>query len=274
MREIDSAPVVVMNFSGAYQMECFAQNPDFVHIDCTDIRATECMLGREANREISRRIEGFGARGIHFIDSGDYHYMTKLWTDKIDRPFTLVLVDHHTDMQPAQVPGVLTCGDWVNSVIDQNPFLRKVVILGMPAKSLEQIPDRYRDRVEYLSRQQFHDILDGRQALPNDGDIYLSIDKDVLDEHSAVTNWDQGEVTLAELRRFVALLLTNENLIGIDVCGEFPAMKSLFEEEQAATIDSQANEAILDTVACYVERQKASRPERKRCAASVVGSQA
>ena len=80
------------------------------------------------------------------------------------------------------------------------------------------------------------------------GKAYLSIDKDVLNEQNAVTNWDQGQATVAELQQFVSLLLEKEKVMGIDVCGEFPVMKSLFDEEKAAEVDDMANEALLDVV--------------------------
>ena len=55
-------------------------------------------------------------------------------------------------------------------------------------------------------------------------------------------------MTLAELHRLVTLLMGTKQMIGIDVCGEFATMHSLFEAEHAATIDSLANETILDAV--------------------------
>ena len=59
-----------------------------------------------------------GVSGIHFIDSGDYHYISKIMTDFIKEPFTLVLIDHHTDMQDASLGGdILSCGNWAKKGI-------------------------------------------------------------------------------------------------------------------------------------------------------------
>ena len=44
---------------------------------------------------MKRVIAGYPAEGIHFIDSGNYHYLTKLWTDKLRVPFSLIVFDHH-----------------------------------------------------------------------------------------------------------------------------------------------------------------------------------
>lgn len=248
MKKIKNAPVIVMNFSGAYEWEPFAGNPDFVHIDCSGIDGTRCLLGAEACRQIGKLIAGYGPRGIHFIDSGDYHYMTKLWTDKMTQPFTLLLVDHHTDMQPSLVPGVLTCGDWVNSVVRHNPCLNEVLLMGMPVEALNSIPADVKPKVRYVTHAEFDRIVAGKHELSQGQNVYLSIDKDVLSPANAVTNWDQGEVRLDELHSLVAQLLRQENVVGIDVCGEFPTMKSLFDQEQAASLDNEANESILSAV--------------------------
>ena len=126
----------------------------------------------------------------------------------------------------------------------------------MPEDALAQIPPSYRNRVEYISKQQFSDILRGKLRLQTTGAIYLSIDKDVLSRQYVITNWDQGDITLEESLQFVSLLLDNEHLLGIDVCGEFPIMKSLFDEKRATDMDSLANEVILDTVEEHVQTQQ------------------
>ena len=248
MRRIKKAPVIVMNFSGAYKMEQFAGNPDFIHIDCSDIQGTDCILSKDAYKQIKARISNYDARGIHFIDSGNYHYMTRLWTDKITLPFSLLLVDHHTDMQPSLMPGVLTCGDWVNGVVKENKNLKEVLVIGTPREALKEIPEDVKPKIRYVDHEEFDRIVAGKHELSQGQNVYLSIDKDALNHESAITNWDQGDIRLSELHDLVSQLLNQENVIGIDVCGEFPTMKSLFDEEKAASIDNQANEAILKAV--------------------------
>lgn len=56
--------------------------------------------------------------------------MSKFWTDRIREDFVLILFDHHTDMQPSRFGELLSCGSWVKDVMDENPFVRKVVIIG------------------------------------------------------------------------------------------------------------------------------------------------
>ena len=53
-----------------------------------------------------------------------------------------------------------------------------------------------------------------------EGPVYLSIDKDVLNPASAVTDWDQGSFSLQELEELLAIVLRKERVVGIDICGE------------------------------------------------------
>ena len=55
-------------------------------------------------------MEPLGAEGIHFLDSGNYHYVTKLWLDQVKEPFDLLVLDHHTDLQQPMFGDILSCG--------------------------------------------------------------------------------------------------------------------------------------------------------------------
>ena len=50
--------------------------------------------------------------------------------------------------------------------------------------------------------------------------VYISIDKDVLRLDDALTDWDQGEMTLQELLTIIGKVASASNLVGMDVCGE------------------------------------------------------
>ena len=50
--------------------------------------------------------------------------------------------------------------------------------------------------------------------------IYISLDKDVLDERIVSTNWDQGDMRLNEVSSYINAILKNYELAGMDVCGE------------------------------------------------------
>ena len=59
------------------------------------------MCDDGAMSEIRQRISehGIGADEIHFIDNGNYHYMSAITLEMVKEPFSLVVFDHHPDMQ-------------------------------------------------------------------------------------------------------------------------------------------------------------------------------
>lgn len=241
-------PVVIMNFSRVYTQEAFARNPRFIHLDCTRLQGTDCYCDDEGQRSIRQLIAPYSAEGIHFIDSGDYHYVTKFWTDKITRPFSLVLFDHHTDMQPPRWSGLLSCGGWVKDQIDQNPLLQHVFLLGVPEAVVASIPADCRDKVCVFTDTQLHTHSVELKPLNLGESLYISIDKDVLDTRSARTDWDQGLLTLDELKCILTLIFKHEHVLGVDICGECPVTLNLFDASLSLTIDDKANRELLELI--------------------------
>lgn len=214
-------PVVIMNFTGVYAHEVFARNNQFIWLDCRHLSGTRGYCDKEGIRKLKRVIAGYPAEGIHFIDSGNYHYLTKLWTDKLRVPFSLIVFDHHPDMQPPLFKGMLSCGSWVKDMLDWNMLCKKVVIVGASDKLIRTVPEEYGQRVSFYSEA----TLAHEKGWHNfssayiEGPVYLSIDKDVLNPASAVTDWDQGSFSLQELEELLAIVLRKERVVGIDICG-------------------------------------------------------
>lgn len=241
--------VVVLDFSHVYEQESFCQGRDFRWIDCTHLTGTDCYCDADGEKALRRLIAPYPPHGIHFIDNGDYHYLTKFWTDKIQEPWSLVLFDKHTDMQ-ADLFGMLSCGDWVKAVMDTNPYLRSVVIVGASDKLIAQVPKEYADRVHFYGEQELKQQVVWKEFCETriNEPVYISIDKDVLDKASAATNWDQGTLTLDQLKTLLLAILRHDRIIGIDICGECPMMMNLFEEEAELELDSHANGELLSLI--------------------------
>lgn len=214
--------ITILNFSNIYKEEKFYKDVNATWIDCSNICGADCFCDGEAAQIIRQRIKDVSPHGLHFIDSGNYHYISKFFTDKIHEKFSIVVFDHHPDMQPTLFDQLLTCGDWVKSVLDTNKFVEKVVLVGTSDKLIANIPNEYCQRIVCFPESKLHD----RQAwqrfynLHFCNPIYVSIDKDVLSPNDEATNWDQGKTTLPELKRLVVSLLHHNKLIGVDICGE------------------------------------------------------
>ena len=239
-----------MNMSGAYDLEPLMEGQDFDLVDCQDICGKEFICSEEAQKEISHRMADYAPEGVHLDDSGNYHYLTKLWTDRLTAPFTLVLIDHHTDMRREAFDGTLTCGNWVRIMLESNPYLKKVIIVGPTEVQRSTIDSCYRSRVQFISE----DVL-----LTEDGwkefskvhlkePVYISIDKDVLNHESAITDWDQGNICLNHLKRLLDIIFRNEKVIGIDICGEYSEAHDLIEAQEAGLLNEHTNVEILEEV--------------------------
>ena len=238
--------ITVQDFTGVYDNQPFMQelrkkaadSADIHWLDCTKIVGTDCYCDDDAIKEINELIDNAernsnnkaeNAPSIHFFDNGNYHYMSKLWTDKVQEPFSLVVFDHHPDMQPPRFGGILSCGGWVLEVLKSNPFVQNVTIIGVADRLVDEV------RTE-LSQTEYAHVLDKVKFIKeseNDNlssfvyqqsglssNIYLSIDKDALAPAFAATNWDQGSLTTETLKAIVAGLAANHKIIGIDICGE------------------------------------------------------
>lgn len=239
--------IIIMSFSHVYEDEKALHKQNYIWMDCTDIKGTNCYLDQEAEEKIKERIRGYTPEGIHFIDSGNYHYVTKLWTDKIKMPFSLIVFDHHTDMQQASLFDTLSCGSWLKATLEENPYLKKVLLVGVKEELIEGIEETLRGRVICLGEHRVNDRQAWRALEANCGEepVYISIDKDVLRKSDVVTNWDQGSLSLAGLKERLACLMEHEQVIGVDICGEAAANEPLIQQKRDDAINNKVNEELL-----------------------------
>lgn len=237
-------PITVCNFTNVYENQPFMEglwlSGEATWIDCTDIPGTDCYCDDEAVETIRRRIADAGikdADGIHFFDNGNYHYMSKIWTDMVQEPFSLVIFDHHPDMQEPRFGNILSCGGWVKKVLKGNKFIDNVVIIGVADHLVEEIRKEIashpadarndngaesNDKITFIRESELssssHPIPQRRIAPTSH--LYISIDKDALSPAYAATNWDQGSLDVATLKKIIEDLAASHKIIGVDICGE------------------------------------------------------
>lgn len=251
-------PIIIMNFSGIYEEENFwriseksaadeyiikentvTAETQISWMELRDISGTNCYCDEEAITEIGRRMENLPAAGIHFIDSGNYHYMTRFWLAKMEVPFALLVFDNHTDMQPPAFGGLLSCGGWIAASLEELENLCHVILIGPDEAAYEQVEEELKEKVTFLSGEMLQRMNDdeisvflektlGRvcgwnhmQPLP----LYISIDKDVLCPEDAQTTWSQGDMKLSTLLSCVQTVKKcakqyHAAIAGVDICGE------------------------------------------------------
>ncbi len=201
----------------AYEHQNFYQNINNLSIiDCRDISGTRCYLDDTSKEEIISRLTDYSPTGIHFIDSGNYHYLSLLWLQKINYDFNLVLFDHHPDNQPPSFGDITSCGGWVLEATDTLPHLKNVYTFGVG----NEIP---------------------ASNIDNNLPIFISIDKDVLDPAFAITDWDQGDMSLDALLETLSIICKNSQIIGVDICGD-----SGDNTEKSIVVNSQTNKTLFD----------------------------
>ena len=66
-------------------------------------------------------------------------------------------------MQQPQWEGVISCGGWVTDVLQHNPFIKNLIIVGASDELISQIPSHLRDKVLFYSQAE----IDHNQAWPS-----------------------------------------------------------------------------------------------------------
>lgn len=177
-------------------------------IDCdfSSLEGSRCYCSPESAAAMRMRIAGLPLHAVHLLGSGDYHYVSLFWLERMETPFNLLLLDNHPDDQPPAFGDVLlSCGSWVEQA-RRLPALRGF---------------RWIRREEDFSAPLF----------PDDLPVYLSVDLDVLSPQYARTNWDQGEMGLDRLESIIRSCL--RNLAGADICGGISPRQGGSEDDMA-----------------------------------------
>lgn len=214
-------------------------------------------------RRCLRNERGERHRGpsITWMGSGDFHHVTALLVERaaesLAEPPTVVHFDNHPDWV-AHADG-MHCGSWVRSLLDRN-VVERVITIGVNSRDViwPDVKGAGLDHVESgrhvifahrdmrlspfhsrVHRSDYYSNLDRwREGAPSLSElmtvvskmietrsIYITIDKDVLRECDATTNWDQGILDVETLEGWLAFLIDHHHLAGMDVIGDYsPAL--------------------------------------------------
>jgi hypothetical protein len=174
--------------------------------------------------------------------SGDFHYLTAARLCFVSEPLVLVSFDNHPDWDVR--PPRWACGGWVNRALEL-PNVRLTSVWGCgnfecwwphqifgnrraeragilevhpwaddrPVKDQQRrgaiLRDNWRERFEEFAK---------RRAGEN---AYITIDLDCLRIEQAVTNWENGRLTVADLEWALGRLRDSFRIVGGDVCGAY-----------------------------------------------------
>lgn len=180
------------------------------------------LWGRPEHMDSLRRVlPGQGlAPWLTFIGSGDFHHVAAVLIEQFAEPITVVHFDNHPDWF-----GGMHCGGWVSQVA----LGRQVITVGPCSDDLQKPVPALRANVEMYSWAAmqsfglaFVDYLLSRIESPR---VYITVDKDVLRTTDAVTNWDQGQMSIQYLCLMIKAIRRDYKIVGADVCGDYSVPK-------------------------------------------------
>ena len=194
---------LICSFSGVYEGQSIVKCSEVISFE--DLEGCSMYVDEDTERTILHRLKDRSFRGLHFIDNGNYHYMTRLFLSFVRERFDLVIFDNHTDDQPPAFGGLKSCGSWVFDIKNENSFLEEITLIRKTA--------------------------DCPESFPHSRPVYISVDKDVLSTDVLRTNWDQGDMKKEEFFDIFTSIIKNRPVLGIDICGEDEPGKSTSQND-------------------------------------------
>ncbi|NRD78186.1 arginase family protein [Bacillus sp. BRMEA1] len=237
--------ISIVEFDETYFAQERLQRLPHEDIDVRQIHHVNLFCEDHALSQLSSELGKRSQKGITFIGSGNYHYLTYLLLKEIWEPFSMVLFDNHPDLElnPDRGESVLSCGSWVSHALRDISLLKQVVIIGPTAELEHHVHHPRVILFPFNGRHQYS--LKAILSVIHTQNVYISIDKDVLNTAEASTNWDQGVMSLADLTHYLEMILKYKKAQGIDICGEasispvdllVPRYQSIIQKNERANL--------------------------------------
>lgn len=229
----------MMNMSGVYpDMGLDKALKGAEVLDFSALEGTNCYCDADSAESIRKALSDKPLAAIHWIDSGDYHYLSRFMLEKVDEPFALLLLDHHPDMQEPAFEA-LSCGGWVRDAFTSMDNFKQALMIGINPDLELEILDFVFDGVLAVTDEDIRhcgdkisgDVTEMISLLEPDIPVYVSIDKDVLSADYARTDWDQGHMTLPQMKLILSEVARSHRILGVDVCGELTREKGASDED-------------------------------------------
>ena len=242
--------ITIINFDETYKVQEELQHYRHENLDFQQLEHVNLFCEEDSLHTLEKRIKNRKQKGITFIGSGNYHYISYVLLKEMTKPFTLVLFDNHPDLGTGNGPdkNMLTCGSWVYHALNKIPLLQQVVIIG-PTVVLANQSTNPRTVIFPFDGAHHYSFKTILSAIPTEN-VYISIDKDVLNTDNVVTNWDQGMMDISTLTSILEHILKNKQVEGVDICGEerlTPAQILRPEVQRIIHKNEHANVQILET---------------------------
>jgi hypothetical protein len=174
--------------------------------------------------------------------SGDFHHLTALLLRRIGEPVHVIVFDNHPDWDVR--PPRWSCGGWVNRALDLRHVTRVDVWgcgnfeLAMPSRLFanrralragrlrvvpwaERLNERTRRRYDCVTCGDWRERFEAFAAQLDGNAVYVTVDLDCVTGDEAVTNWEGGLFTAADVAWAIDQLRAHTRVVGGDVCGAY-----------------------------------------------------
>lgn len=230
-------------------------------IDLKDIALVCRYLATKKNfSKLKKKLENTSHDAITFYGSGDFHHVSSVLISQLASPISVIVFDHHPDwdgMSPCVSCGSwvseICKTENVKKVMLLGPSsddlsslgLSTAYLKGLENGKLEIFPyERKPSRTYFrylrdcecfsvkrnafgstiywnnLKQKNINYINELLKRIPTQ-DVYVSIDKDCLLKEYALTNWEEGVISLSWLISALSLIKKEKNIVGMDITGEY-----------------------------------------------------
>ncbi|GGF50635.1 hypothetical protein GCM10007301_07510 [Azorhizobium oxalatiphilum] len=224
------------------------------------------LAQKAALRALDRQLGPHRNGDLYFIGSGDFHHLTLKLVERVGAPVSIIHFDNHPDwirlpaslncgswvaraLERPDVLRIITLGP--DSEDLRTPQAKGAALRPIREGRLEVHPLHGGTTAYAGSAFRAHGVsaphgtggrglawpgLSGGDwpaqietiatRLP-DAPLWVTLDKDVLSRQEAVTNWDQGSLSLSLVLEAVSIFARHRPIAGMDVCGDYSAADGL-----------------------------------------------
>jgi arginase family enzyme len=215
--------------------------------------------------QVENKISGSKKNAVTFLGSGDFHHISKILISQFEEPLSVFVFDHHPDWcslparlncgswvsQVIKQKNVLktvlvgnASGDLsdfeiqtgnIDSLKDDRveiyPYEHaptKIFLKKIPSnRSICITKGILTSRVHWteLKGKDLTSFFQALLARLPARKVYVSIDKDCLKNDFAITNWEEGKLSLEELLLMVRLIKENTEIVGADIVGDYSPIR-------------------------------------------------
>ncbi len=223
--------------------------------------AARLWLDRKTAQDIRDALSPEFKKSITLLGSGDFHHISALLIEQFQQPISVIVFDNHPDWEilPPQLgcgswvsrilkrPNILkvillgvsshdistfsietaNLRSLADDHLEIYPYSRRptrVVLRGVPQNiSLQLKKGLFYKSICWreLQNKNLSDFLSQIITRIPTKEVYISIDKDVLQSEYALTNWEEGKMQLDEMLAILRLIKERLDIVGVDIVGDY-----------------------------------------------------